>query len=59
MMNFAWWVNRVDSEGNNVFEGGFLGLDNIAVVDRGEKFPKWRHFGAVRRDGWMDFSVFI
>jgi hypothetical protein len=39
LMNFAWWVNRVDSEGNNVFEGGFLGLDNIAVVDRGEKFP--------------------
>ncbi len=34
IMNFAWWVNRVDSSGNNVFEGGFLGLDNITIVDR-------------------------
>ncbi len=34
LMNFAWWVNKVDSSGNNVFEGGFLGLDNIAVLDR-------------------------
>ena len=39
LMNFAWWVNRVDSTGNNVFEGGFLGLDNITVVDRSEKLP--------------------
>jgi hypothetical protein len=34
LMNFAWWVNKVDTEGNNVFEGGFLGLDNITVLDR-------------------------
>lgn len=34
IMNFAWWVNRVDSSGFNVFEGGFLGLDNITIVDR-------------------------
>ena len=34
LINFAWWVNRVDSQGNNIFEGGFLGLDNITVVDR-------------------------
>jgi hypothetical protein len=34
MMNFAWWVNRVDREDNNIFEGGFLGMDNISVVDR-------------------------
>jgi len=34
LMNFAWWVNKVDREGNNVFEGGFLGLDNITVIDR-------------------------
>ncbi|MBM3208278.1 MAG: glucosidase, partial [Chlamydiae bacterium] len=33
LMNFSWWVNKVDSAGNNVFEGGFLGLDNIAVLD--------------------------
>ena len=36
LINFAWWVNKVDREGNNVFEGGFLGLDNITVVDRSE-----------------------
>jgi hypothetical protein len=34
LINFAWWVNKVDRSGNNIFEGGFLGLDNIAVVDR-------------------------
>jgi hypothetical protein len=55
LMNFAWWVNRVDSTGNNVFEGGFLGLDNISVVDRSEKF----HDGAVLEQsdatGWMGF----
>ena len=39
LINFAWWVNKVDSEGNNVFEGGFLGLDNITVVDRSEQLP--------------------
>ena len=33
-MNFTWWVNRMDAEGNNVFEGGFLGLDNIGPIDR-------------------------
>ncbi|MGH9530128.1 MAG: MGH1-like glycoside hydrolase domain-containing protein [Terriglobales bacterium] len=40
LINFAWWVNRVDSTGNNIFEGGFLGLDNITVVDRSEKLPQ-------------------
>ncbi len=34
MINFVWWVNRVDSQGNNIFEGGFLGLDNICIFDR-------------------------
>ena len=39
LINFAWWINKVDSSGNNVFEGGFLGLDNITVIDRCEKLP--------------------
>lgn len=39
LINFTWWVNRKDSEGNNLFEGGFLGLDNISVFDRDLKFP--------------------
>ncbi len=55
LMNFAWWVNRVDSQGNNVFEGGFLGLDNIAVVDRGEKFPDGAILEQSDATGWMGF----
>jgi hypothetical protein len=55
LMNFAWWVNRVDSQGNNVFEGGFLGLDNIAVVDRGEKFPGGAILEQSDATGWMGF----
>jgi len=39
MLNFTWWVNRKDSEGNNVFQGGFLGLDNIGVFDRSAPLP--------------------
>ncbi len=39
LMNFTWWVNRKDSEGNNIFEGGFLGLDNIGIFDRSKGLP--------------------
>jgi hypothetical protein len=39
LLNFTWWVNRKDAEGNNVFEGGFLGLDNIGVFDRSSDLP--------------------
>lgn len=39
LLNFTWWVNRKDEEGNNVFEGGFLGLDNIGVFDRSSQLP--------------------
>lgn len=39
MLNFTWWVNRKDSHGKNIFEGGFLGLDNIGVFDRSNKLP--------------------
>ena len=38
LVNFAWWINKVDREGNNVFEGGFLGMDNITVIDRSVPF---------------------
>jgi len=40
LLNFTWWVNRKDAAGNNVFEGGFLGLDNITVIDRSEPLPE-------------------
>ncbi len=39
LINFTWWVNRKDAEGNNVFEGGFLGLDNIGLFDRSKPLP--------------------
>ncbi|MFL6254746.1 MAG: MGH1-like glycoside hydrolase domain-containing protein, partial [Pyrinomonadaceae bacterium] len=39
LINFAWWVNKVDAQGNNVFEGGFLGLDNITILDRSHALP--------------------
>ncbi len=39
LMNFTWWVNHKDAEGNNIFEGGFLGLDNIGVFDRSQPLP--------------------
>ncbi len=54
LMNFTWWVNRVDPEGNNVFQGGFLGLDNIGAVDRSHLPPGVR---LDQTDGtaWMAF----
>jgi hypothetical protein len=55
LMNFAWWVNRVDSTGNNIFEGGFLGLDNITVVDRSEKLPQGAVLEQSDATGWMGF----
>ncbi|PWT71464.1 MAG: glucosidase [Bacteroidetes bacterium] len=39
LINFTWWVNRKDVEGNNIFEGGFLGMDNIGLFDRNTKLP--------------------
>jgi hypothetical protein len=53
MLNFTWWVNKVDTEGNNVFEGGFLGLDNIAVFDRSEKLPGGATLEQSDATGWM------
>ena len=55
MINFVWWVNRVDSKGNNVFEGGFLGLDNITVIDRSQEIPGGGHLEQSDGTGWMGF----
>ena len=49
LMNFSWWVNRKDAEGNNLFEGGFLGLDNIGLFDRSRPLAERRRTRAVRR----------
>jgi len=39
MLNFTWWVNRKDADGRNIFQGGFLGLDNIGLFDRSAPLP--------------------
>ena len=49
LLNFTWWVNRKDADGSNVFEGGFLGLDNIGVFDRSQPLPTGGTSAAVRR----------
>ena len=53
LINFAWWINKVDAEGNNVFEGGFLGLDNITVFDRSEELPGGAKLEQSDATGWM------
>ncbi len=55
LINFAWWVNKVDSQGLNVFEGGFLGLDNITVFDRSQKLPGGGVLEQSDGSGWMGF----
>jgi len=53
LLNFTWWVNKVDNSGNNVFEGGFLGLDNITLLDRSEKLPGGAVLQQSDGTGWM------
>ena len=53
MLNFTWWVNRKDQAGNNIFEGGFLGLDNIGVFDRNTMFPDGSHLEQADGTSWM------
>ncbi|URD48627.1 hypothetical protein M5J74_20105 [Chroococcidiopsis sp. CCNUC1] len=53
MLNFTWWVNRKDIEGKNVFQGGFLGLDNIGVFDRSAVLPTGGHIDQSDGTSWM------
>ena len=53
LINFTWWVNRKDSKGNNVFEGGFLGLDNIGVFDRSSDIPEGGRLEQADGTSWM------
>ncbi len=53
LMNFTWWVNQKDSSGNNLFEGGFLGLDNIGVFDRSHGIPGGGHLEQADATAWM------
>jgi hypothetical protein len=53
MLNFVWWVNRKDSEDRNVFEGGFLGMDNIGIFDRSAPLPGGFELEQSDATGWM------
>jgi hypothetical protein len=55
LFNFSWWVNRKDPFGKNVFEGGFLGLDNIGVFDRSAKLPDGGNLEQADGTAWMVF----
>jgi len=59
LMNFTWWVNRKDSQGNNIFEGGFLGLDNIGVFDRSKPLPTGGFIEQADGTSWMAMFCLI
>ncbi len=59
LMNFTWWVNRKDEEGKNVFQGGFLGLDNISVFDRSAPVPTGGHIDQSDGTAWMGFYCLV
>jgi len=53
MLNFTWWVNRKDADGRNIFQGGFLGLDNVGVFDRSKPLPTGGHIDQSDGTAWM------
>ena len=53
LLNYAWWINRKDGEGHNLFEGGFLGLDNISIYDRSQPLPPGYSLKQADATGWM------
>jgi hypothetical protein len=53
LLNFSWWINRKDTEGRNIFQGGFLGLDNIALFDRSAPLPEGYHLDQADGTAWM------
>jgi len=55
LLNFTWWVNRKDSEGRNLFAGGFLGLDNIGIFDRSQPLPDGQRLEQADGTAWMAF----
>jgi hypothetical protein len=59
LLNFTWWVNKKDAEGNNVFQGGFLGLDNISVFDRSAPLPTGGHIDQSDGTSWMGFYCLV
>ena len=59
LLNFTWWVNKKDEDGNNVFQGGFLGLDNISVFDRSKALPGGGHLSQSDGTAWMGFYCLV
>jgi Mannosylglycerate hydrolase MGH1-like glycoside hydrolase domain/Glycosyl hydrolase family 63 C-terminal domain len=59
LLNFTWWVNKKDEEGKNVFQGGFLGLDNISVFDRSAPLPTGGHIDQSDGTSWMGFYCLV
>lgn len=55
LLNFTWWVNKKDTEGKNIFQGGFLGMDNISVFDRSRTLPTGGHIDQSDGTSWMSF----
>ncbi len=55
LLNFTWWVNRKDADGNNVFQGGFLGLDNVSLFDRSAPLPGGGRLDQSDGTAWMAF----
>ncbi|MDW7662291.1 MAG: glucosidase [Bacillota bacterium] len=53
LLNFTWWTNRMDADGMNVFQGGFLGLDNIGIFDRSKPIPTGGHLEQADGTSWM------
>ncbi len=59
LFNFSWWINKIDEKGNNLFEGGFLGLDNISIIDRSDPLPDGSFFEESDGTGWMGFFSLV
>jgi Glycosyl hydrolase family 63 C-terminal domain len=59
LLNFTWWVNRKDNDGRNVFQGGFLGLDNISVFDRSSPLPAGGQIDQSDATAWMGFYCLL
>ncbi len=55
LLNFTWWINRKDKDDNNIFQGGFLGLDNISLFDRSSALPTGGHIDQSDGTAWMGF----
>ena len=59
LMNFTWWTNRKDRSGRNLFQGGFLGLDNIGIFDRSAPLPTGGHLDQSDGTSWMAFYALV